>query len=446
MRKSSLILLLAMAFVLTTVVAGFSASVTEPCYECEKGWTYGLKIAFGSGNFDSATDQTGNTPTDDCSGYFDYEQGSQGYKDHCSTCDDECCVYGGYCPTQDVNGVVLRVCDCPDYDEWASADSYSIKIEIIDAPGVYFSDRNVSINKKMEDPDNYPGNSSGDDLYGACSMEYPCGDTSEGYIYVSSHPKNTGETAFCAGPCDDATPYALAYEPLNAGEVLYDLNVRNCDADYDDWTPEPCDFDDVDYATAIIASCSATFMDPGMPDILIDIPTLVYDTSVAALGQQVIIRVSILGNPEGADVCGEDCNLLCFCEVNLGTFTDCPCSSNCGWCLPYLPAVNGSWWSGIALTNADTYNDVNATLTFYSGLETVVVYVPLAKGSVETIALSNIPELAPFADKTIYAAVRGADNALVIIGNDTQSYGYLGKEVHGNNRFPCRTCSFGDER
>jgi hypothetical protein len=44
MRKSSLILLLAMAFVLTTVVTGFSSTVIDgPCKElCAKCWDYDI--------------------------------------------------------------------------------------------------------------------------------------------------------------------------------------------------------------------------------------------------------------------------------------------------------------------------------------------------------------------------------------------------------------------
>ena len=396
MRKSSLILLLAMAFVLTTVVSGFSASVTEPCHECAKGWTYGLQIAYSPCD----APRQGHAATECLCGFFDYELGSFGH------CDGLPCEFdGGYCDVQDVNGVVLKVCDCPDYSAFDSTESYSIRIEIIEGDGVYFTDGNTSLNK--------PG------LYG-CGWAGGCGTSTTGsWVYVSTHKESTKVDAYCLNPCPDATPWALSYTPVDATQTLY----TNCSQTVLD----DCCFDcEPKYMVTAIKTCPATFFNAGEPVLLIDIPTLVYTPQVARLGDTVKIKVTLVGGDEGGDVC-VDCQDLCSCIVELGTFTSCPCGGNCTLCLPYLPPIEGSWWTGIAFTNVG--DKTTANITFTAGNKSVLVYQAVGKNSVLAVPLadyaSQLTSLDP--EEGLFAVIDGVDKALVIMGDydNAQAYGYL---------------------
>ena len=127
MRKSSLILLLAMAFVLTTVVAGFCVEneVGEPCKTCDgkNGWTYGLEIDYQECSI-SQTVSGCPCPT------FDYEKGSE--------------AGGGYCDTQDVLGVIFKVCDCEQAASIVTSKDYAIRLTIMEpASGVYWTANNL---------------------------------------------------------------------------------------------------------------------------------------------------------------------------------------------------------------------------------------------------------------------------------------------------------------
>ncbi|HDS16231.1 MAG TPA: hypothetical protein ENN66_06395, partial [Proteobacteria bacterium] len=119
MRKSSLILLLAMAFVLTTVVSGFSSSVIDgPCKElCTKHWGYNLYIDSKYECGVPTQDDPGNIGCPECP-LFDYES-SEGY------CTSE--YTGSY---YNAAGIVFKVCDCPDVT-FSTTKSYGIKLEIM---------------------------------------------------------------------------------------------------------------------------------------------------------------------------------------------------------------------------------------------------------------------------------------------------------------------------
>ncbi len=429
MRKSSLILLLAMAFVLTTVVSGFSASVTEPCHECAKGWTYGLKIAYSP----CSTPKQGTTETTCECGFFDYEMGSQNRDAYCD-CQGTaqgCCLdhrWGGYCPTQHVNGVVLKVCDCEEFSSFASTDSYSLKLEIIEGDGVYFTDSNISVNKLHY---NALGNVIPNDRYYDCGLRGICGTpiTGNSYVYVSSHAESTSPTtAYCLEPCPDATPWALTYEPIDPPGVTQKL-YPVCRQD----VLQDCCFEcEEEWMVTAVKTCKARFFQAGLPVLLIDLPTMVYTPADggAKLGDLVRVKVTIVGDGsgEGGDVC-VDCYDLCSCIVELGTFTSCPCVGNCIYCLPYMAPIESEWWTGIAFTNTNPRLPSTANITFRAAGKKVVVYQTIPGGSVLPVELSAYADqlLAGGLDLTepLFADVSGADRVMVIMGTDVQSYGYL---------------------
>ncbi|MEA3348687.1 MAG: hypothetical protein U9Q39_06475 [Pseudomonadota bacterium] len=442
MRKSSLILLLAMAFVLTTVVSGFSASVTEPCHECAKGWTYGLKIAYQP----CSAPVQGSTDTTCQCGFFDYEMGSQNRDAYCSCMAlaggdgivtpaeaEACCdrsQWGGYCPTQHVNGVVLKVCDCEEFSSFSSTDSYSLKIEIIEGDGVYFTDSNISFNKmksvlSLNDTRTYECADRAFD--GTCGAPI----TRTNYVYVSSHAESTSPTtAYCLEPCPDATPWALTYAPINPPGVTQIL-YPNCSQR----TLQDCCFEcEEEFMVTAVKTCKATFFQAGLPVLLIDLPTMVYTPADggASLGDLVRVKVTIVGDGtgEGGDVC-IDCQDLCSCIVELGTFTACPCDGDCVYCLPYMAPLESSWWTGIAFTNANPLAAVTVNITFRAAGKSVVVYQTIPKGSVLAVPLADYADQLVSLDPTapLFASARGADRITVIMGdyNGSQAYGYQAK-------------------
>ncbi len=421
MRKSSLILLLAMAFVLTTVVSGFSASVTEPCKECAKGWTYGLQIAYTPCGSPS---QANPDPADCQCGFFDYELGSQG---HCN--DLICELDGGYCATQNVNGVVLKVCDCEDYSEFSSKDEYSIKIEIIEGDGVYFTNGNSSAAKLLDTN----GDGVPDTPMYNCGFDVESCVAGDGdYVFVSSHKQSTKTTAYCLNPCPKATPVALSYAPVDPTQKFYTM----CSQDILD----DCCFEcEPEYMVTAIQTCKAKILDIDEPVLLIDIPTFVYTPQVAKIGDTVKIKVTLVGGNEGGDVC-VDCKELCSCIVEIGTFTSCPCVHGCTYCLPYLTSLDSSWWSGFAFTNASKTKAATATITFTAGNKSAVVYQSVPKGTVLTTALSAYADQLGAFDpaESIFANVTGIDQVFVIMGDNEQAYGYLGK--FGNCSDCCTDC------
>ena len=415
MRKSSLILLLAMAFVLTTVVSGFSTTVIDgPCTElCEKCWGYNLYI---DNRYECDVPGQGETgegcppcPT------FDYES-ALGY----------CGSNGGVtaaCPDgsyYNAAGIIMKVCDCPDVT-FSTTESYGIKLEIMSpASGVYFT--------------NY--NNSGSP-YGSC-LEDSCGSSAQtttngSYIYVSALGDTTNEATFCPEPCD-GTPYALAYEPLIGTDVLFDT------ATHGPTGGDECCLDCTgNLTTAVQTTCVLPFMWAASPYIMIDIPTLVWDPKVIAKGDVVEVKVTILGEP-GDEVC-TTCNDLCSCIVKIGIF-GCPTTppaSECRTCFPYFTSLAElEWWSGFALTNSGS-SDADVAMTFYAGGSYVTVNLEVPARSVLVKALSQL-DLSSLADKgAIYAqavstvpymdGTRAASiSGFAIMGDGAQAYGYLSKD------------------
>ncbi|MCD6269617.1 MAG: hypothetical protein J7J71_05715 [Deltaproteobacteria bacterium] len=413
MRKSSLILLLAMAFVLTTVAAGFSSSIVDgPCKEICKDWHYGLQLDL---TYDCNTPYQGTATCPPCP-QFDYES-ARGY---CTTM-----ASPGSVSEYNAHGIIMKVCDCPD-PNFDITKSYGIRIEIVEpATGVYFTNSNTS------------------------GADYTCATgCANGIqnIYVSAIGDTTDESRFCPYPCvatapaAAATAFVMAYEPVNSGKVLFDPATHDKQPDPVTGDREECCLDCIgNLAKSIQTTCVQPFMVANSPYLMIDVPTMVWDPKIIAEGDEVVLKVIITGETDAA-VC-PTCNDLCDCTVKVGIFG---CekaipASKCYTCFPYLTAVDDeAWWAGLALTNAGSRADV--VIEFYAGGESVSVNIPLLANSVTVYALSQISELSALAGKgPIYAqaistvpttsggTIAAQVTGFAIMGDGTQAYGYLTK-------------------
>ena len=399
MRKSSLILLLAMAFVLTTVATGFSSSVVDgPCKELCKTWGYNLHLK-SAYSCDEPYQGTATCPP--CP-QFDYES-ALGY----------CGSNGGGDNYYNAAGVIFKVCDCPDVT-FDINKSYGIKIEIVEpATGVYFVNRNDS-----------------GAAYASCATGCPNGDQN---IYVSSLGDTNDESRFCPNPCD-GTPFAMGYVPLNSSEVLFDSSIH----DKTDGTE--CCLDCVgNLAKSVKTDCLQPFMFTASPYIMIDIPTMVWDPKIMADGDEVVIKVTIFG--EGDQSVCPTCNDLCNCTIKIGEF-GCPkatVADACTTCFPYFPALDDTWWAGFVLTNAGSDN-ADVKMTFTAGgvdvtiNETVSAHSVLVKGLSEydLSALDGKGGIYAQAVSTVPLANGGTKAAMVtgltIMGDSVGAYGYLTKD------------------
>ena len=408
MRKSSLILLLAMAFVLTTVVAAFSAD--SICKKCEyknktgHGWAYGLEINW----VDCDSDKQGVTcpcPT------FDYELGSaQAGSDFCA---------GGYCAKQSVNGVLMKLCDCDAVknDEVDPKEPYALRLTIMSpASGVYWTDRNWT----------NPGNAHN------CSVD--CDGAADSVtdgsqrIYVSSHevsdPAKVSD--YCIDSCDGATPvdFALTYVSATPGQNFV---TQDCSTD--------CCFTCDNNAVQAIKTCNAVFITEKNPLLLIDMPEMIWDPADpnVHLGDKVTVLVELIGE------CGSICTsskVYCQCLVDVGTFTKCSADATCELCLPYMVGAGfgDAWWTGIALTNAYKNSmgipmEAEVTITYVADGVTLTQELVVPKLSVQSFMLSSVPGLDTLpAGKPIYAQIQSSVgiNAFVMIGNGAEAQGYLG--------------------
>ena len=408
MRKSSLILLLAMAFVLTTVVAAFSAdSICKKCEFKDKtghGWDYGLEISW----VNCDTEKQGVTcpcPT------FDYELGSA----QDNTMADFCA--GGYCATQSVNGVLMKLCDCEAVinGEVDPTKPYALRLTIMSpASGVYWTDRNWT----------NPANPH------SCSVDCDGNaiQTADGdkFVYVSSHEVSDPAqiSDYCIGSCPATNgDFALTYRSATPGQ---DFVTQNCEKD--------CCFTCDNNAVKSIKTCDAVFVTAKNPLLLIDMPELIWDPADpnVHLGDKVTVLVELIGE------CGEICTsskVYCQCTVDVGTFTECAKDTSCELCLPYMLGLGfgDNWWTGIAVTNANPDLAADVTITYVADGVTLEQKLTVPKMTVKSFMLNSVPGLDTLpAGKPIYAQAKSTVgvNAFVMIGNGLEAQGYLG--VYGD--------------
>ena len=420
MRKSSLILLLAMAFVLTTVVSGFCVvnEVGEPCVICDGGkgvgWDYGLQIKMDK--CDTAVQGTVcPCPT------FDYELGDVTANTDPAYQSIPNYNYPGYCDGQDVQGIIFKLCDCEKIAEMSTASSYAIRLTIMEpASGVYWTNQNVAKQ----------------DCYDAAVEDCTDAGTlplAAGSVYVSSHedPALSGGN-YCIDPCDatDGSANALSYYSATAGQSLYDPSA-NAGID--------CCFTCGTNRVKAVQTCYSRIMNNLESILVIDIPTLVYDPNDinVQLGTAVKVKVEIVEMPAGGDICAGACKSICECIVKIGEFTDCS-PDGCTLCLPYLPAADSGWWAGMAFTN-NCSKPALVELSFFAAGTTAKYTFAVPAKSVETLVLSAIlDDLAGLAtDAPIYVNVVAAAaidtkiegacgvSAYVMMGNGTEAQGYV---------------------
>ncbi len=385
MRKSSLILLLAMAFVLTIAAAGFCVEneIGEPCIACDggkdAGWDYGLTIKM------SHCDPTLQNTTCPCP-TFDYELGSV--------------QNGGYCDTQDVEGIIFKLCDCDKIDEMSTSKSYAIRLTIMEpASGVYWTDMNEVKDSyaSCDWTDNPDGNDDG------C----PADGLSTAQIRVGSFPDPalTGGN-YCLDPCDaSATKRSLNYFSNTSGQSLYNSADHTGD----------CCFTCGTNRVKSVQTCYTDLMQNLQSILLIDIPTMVYDPNDinVQLGTAVQVKVEILEMPDNGDICAGACKIMCECLVKVGEFGDCT-PQGCNLCLPYL-AVDSDWWTGIALTNPTTSTDTVA-ITLYADGQSETTTVSVDPMSVKTVNASDLLGALPEAAMYGNIVSSGSVEAFVMIG------------------------------
>ena len=396
MRKSSLILLLAMAFVLSTVAAGFCVvnEVGEPCVICtdkSDGWSYGLEIELSDCSI-SQTNKYCACPL------FDYELGSVTLTE---THD------GGYCDIQNVKGVLFKLCDCEKIAEMSTASSYALRLTIMEpASGVYWTDQNTMRSDQT------------------CSYDaITCTESTTGAVYVSTHedPSLTGGS-YCVDPCDaSASRYAMDYYSATTGQALYSPATQS---------DEDCCFTCGTNRVKAVQTCYGQILSNLESLMLIDLPTLVYDpTDInVQLGTAVKVKVELVEMPDDTDICAGACKSICECIVKIGEFSNCS-PVGCTLCLPYMPAVNSGWWTGMAFTNP-AKSPVEVKVTFYAaGTSASYTFVVPAKSS-DSFVLNSILDDLVGLDTTapIYATATGsgAINAFVMMGDGFQAQGYLG--------------------
>jgi len=406
MRKSSLILLLAMAFVFASVASGFSAGtiLDGPCKElCTDsktgGWDYNLYIEEYSCNKYEQADWQCPCPL------VDYESAS-------SYCDDD----------RAAAGIVLKVCDCDNADQITLDKNYGIKIEIVEpATGVFFTNWNTNTFD--------------------CAEAVTCDDTSTDVgasIYVRAFGDPNGdEGAFCPEICtvpDGATagtPYAFSYKPLDSGRLFTPEDQPG--------TNEECCLDCLNskLSKAVITTCYAPIMAANSPYILIDMPTLVTDKELPR-GTEIKVKVTLVAEPSDDEIC-TTCNDLCSCIVKIAE-VGCPTTPEvgyCTFCFPYFTSVDEDWWSAFALTNSGSQSAV-AEITFTAGGTSVPVSITVPAKSVVAKALSSLSLDALAGKGPIYAEVQsyysiGEDKfpasvtGFAIMGDGAQAYGYLSK-------------------
>ena len=375
MRKSSLILMLAMAFVLSLAAASFSAGIPDITPAGCSDYEYGMQIKYGA-------PANGSCPT------FDYELGS-------GTAPYAC--YEGYCSSHNVEGVILHVCDCDDLNDiLIDAAKIPTSVEVgfrltIVGDGVYWTDENFT----------------------------DTGSSLDKNILVQSFTTDSYEADNC-----------LSFSP--GGMIPYDAKAGTNLWDFSDNCNVACCFKcQSQLATVIETGLDYQFVGPSINDryILIDMPTMVWDSSVVDEGDVVQVEIEVIYKE--CDPCGEVD--VCKYIVDVGTFTECM-TYPCYMCLPYIIGNmdgDADAWTGIAVTNPTPVAQ-EAIVTFYAGADAdgpikfneTIEIDPYAVGEIIVQSLSFIDDL----PGTLFASVAltGCGQAYVINQYEGGLQGYLG--------------------
>ena len=411
MKKSSLILILAVALVLGTTAIGFSEP-GHPCnYTC-KGWSDGGDIPFGH--------EAGEQSTATCYA-FDYENSYN------------------YCgPGSGSRWFVMKACDCPSYlqNPWDTNIKFGVRMEIVDKngdplDGVYFTDSNNSL-ESFQCPS----------LTNACSPGNTISPTSIGVALLDSSQNwfsNPDGKNNCPDFCtNSATPLAMAYEPVESGKILYPETY-----------PLDCTFKTIlPFTSAIKTTCEYAFFKgtSGQPWLLFDVPNMIADPSKVELGEEVYVKISLTTT---SDVICPNCTEICSCIKKIGVL-ECHLAAQKTptthkLCFPYFPQISGNWWAGIVLTNSGN-KDAKVVMTFWGGNEngfnsvSKTYTIPAHNTWVKSLDELGLDQLATYSG--IYMSLIGTVDdgmggiapasldGICIIGdtNTGQAYGYDAKD------------------
>jgi len=172
----------------------------------------------------------------------------------------------------------------------------------------------------------------------------------------------------------------------------------------------------------------------------INLPVMVYDTSIIAAGQEVKVTVQFSKYP---------CGVIFTGTVKIGTFVStCATAASTTLMYPFLPPMNGSmrgWWSGFTVNNASTTAGT-ATLTFTEQDGDVATFTtPSIKaggmyvGDVTALLTSATPastNTGRFGDSNVSIVVKcnfGLGGGFAMVGNGNEGVGYtayvLGPDV-----------------
>ncbi len=408
MKKSSLILILALALVLGTTAIGFSEP-GHPCnYTC-KHWTEGGNIQLGH----VAADQSAAT----CY-VFDYENGH------------------GFCNGTYPRWLVMKACDCPSYLQkpWDTDVKFGVKMEIVDKEGnpldgVYFTDFNNSLAAARCSLTNAcsPGNTVFPNSIGVALLD-------SSHDWFSDPGKN-----LCPDFCvNSATPLAMAYEPVENGKVLYP-----------ETSPLDCTFKtSLPFTSTIKTKCEYAFFKGtnGQPWLLFDVPDMIADPSKVEPGKEVYVKISLTSI---SNVICPNCIEVCTCIKKIGVLS---CNGFHPYnhkphilCFPFFPQISGNWWAGIVITNSGN-KDAKVVMTFWGGNSsgsnsvTKTYTIPAHNTWIKNLNELGLDQLATYSG--IYMSLIGTVDdgmggvapasldGICIIGdtNTGQAYGYDAKD------------------
>jgi len=266
--------------------------------------------------------------------------------------------------------------------------------------------------------------------------------TGEGY--TCRKPKNNGYAMFPVCFCDKVDelikhhPYGLTLEVMTPGASFYSeasiapdmITVLSFKGKEDACGgAEPTSVSHLSYIydderESVIVTDTSTHLLTKDLYLGVLIPPIIVDQSVVPEGTVIKVRITLY---DGKQVCAPYCTEpLCNCTIPVAIMA---CWNDCCATLPYL-VTSGSWWTGIVIANLSDH-DGSAAITYIQGDKAQLRVHQLKAGEVKAF-VANQEDL-PFG--SCWAVVNSGFSmrTLVILGDGTQCYGYLGTSCN-----PCQ--------
>lgn len=370
----------------------------------------------------------------------------------------------GFC-NNTVENYLFAICNCDQKTEFAPNNKYGFEVEIL-TDGVYWADTNLSlyndVNYGVVDSDFIGGVPYNNDAYNMlrvvvgpdktffCSgngtaqwfeiMNYGIntweigGDSPYGgalfslayykskyaylsYVAVKDYiTRNYNPTSFSSSVCSpNKVPFLMAdYGTSGVGEKGY----YDCDANMPTAKVLRTHFQYI-FGGTDVGGAFPVQLDS--PYLYLDLPTMVYDRTVAELGDSVYVLITIV-EPFGG-VCTECCNTpICTCKELVGTFDCKSTTSSNKRCLPYYASLD-DYFTGIVVSNMNSAGSFEATLTFYAQGESASITTgAIAPMSVWAAAVSEAPYITDLAAAGLNTGAGGYIEASVPSGNAFDVY------------------------